>query len=305
MEQSTESSQPDPLSSLRPRRPSFPLDQPDAPQLWVKAAVRRAAGRSTASLRMLPDWLIVGAQKAGTSSLFDLLGQHPSVATPYLKELDYFSWFHDRSLGWYRAFFPLRRAGLVTGEASPYYFYDERSAARIAGVLPVARIIVLLRDPTDRTVSHYHHVHKRGLEPLGLSEALDAEPERLAGEKQRVRDDPGYVSMRLRHWSYVDRGRYAEQLERWLAVYPPDQVLVVCAETLFRRPDQAYARTLEFLGLSPFVPASFRAQNVNSYDTPDAAIRRRLDAEFAADNERLFALIGERFAWGSARPGVA
>ena len=162
---------------------------------------------------------------------------------------------------------------------------------------------MLLRAPTDRAVSHYHHVHRRGLEPLGLSEALDAEPEQLAGEKQRVRDDPGYVSMRLRHWSYVDRGRYAEQLERWLAVYPSHQILVVCAETLFRRPDQAYARTLEFLGLRPFVPAVCRAQNVSNYDTDDA-IRRRLDAEFAAENERLFALIGERFAWGSA-PGVA
>jgi hypothetical protein len=271
---------------------------------WLKAATRYAAGRSTAPLRMLPDWLIIGAQKAGTSSLFDLLGRHPEVSTPRLKELDYFSWFHDRGLGWYRSFFPLRRPGRHTGEASPYYLYDEQCPARVRHSLPDARIIVLLRDPTGRAISHYHHVRKRGLEPLDLAAAIAAEPSRLAGEKRRMREDEGYVSMRLRHWSYVDRGRYAEQLERWMAVYPRRQILVLCAEELFGSPADTYARTLEFLGLRPFRPSSFAARNANVYEAPDDAIRGRLDEMFAADNERLFELLGERFAWGRSRPAI-
>lgn len=247
---------------------------------------------------MWPTWLIAGAQKTGTTSLFELLATHPEVRRPELKEIDYFTWFYHRPRSWYRSFFPLAVGGGVTGEASPSYLYDIRTPARVARDLPEARIIVLLRNPVDRAISHYHHERARGLEPLGLEAALDAEAARLAGERERVRREETYVSIALRHWSYVDRGRYASQLERWLEVVPRDRMLVMFAESLFGHPQQAYTRVLSFLGLDGFAPPLVDAQNANTYTAAPSALRRRLHDVFAQDNERLFGLLGERFRWG-------
>lgn len=262
-------------------------------------SLRREVRTVSGPWRMLPSYLIVGAQKAGTSSLWDQLAEHPAVAPSELKEVDYFNWFYDRSLRWYRGFFPRRQEGLITGEASPDYLYDPRVPARVQRDLPEARIVIALRDPVERAISHYHHQYARGLERLSLEDALDAEPDRLRGERERIERDPRYRSMYLRHFSYLDRGRYAEQLERWLSCFERSQLLVLNSQQLFTDPRGAYRRVLDFLGLEPFLPQSFEARNAGSYTPVEARLRARFAGLFSDENERLFALLGERFGWSA------
>ena len=260
-------------------------------------AARRRAKTATGRWRMLPDHLIIGTQKGGTSSLWDHLAAHPGVARSELKEVDYFNWFHDRPLRWYRGFFPRRRAGCLTGEASPDYLYDPRVPARVRGDLPDVKLIALLRDPVDRAISHFHHERELGVESLDLEAALAAEVERLRGEPERVGREPHYRSVALRHFSYVDRGRYAAQLERWLEHFDRDRLFICDSERFFTDPQAVYDRVLDFLGLPPFDPQHFVARNTRVYADISPDLRASLAERFRGDNERLFDLLGERFDW--------
>lgn len=275
------------------------------------AMARIALRRPTQHLRLLPDFLILGAQRSGTSSLFKYLCRHSQIGRPLRKETEYFTVRHGRGLGWYRAHFPLaarrtlRRllgSDLQTFEATPDYLFFPGAAERAAALLPEARLVVLLRDPVERAWSHYRHVVRLGREPLGFAEALAAEPERLAADRERLRADPGYRAASLRLHSYVDRGRYAEHLEPWLARYPRERLLVVRTEDLFADPPQTYAEILRFLGLRLEMPRVFRNYSyrggtaVSRRPVPDA-IAERLRAGFAPHNRRLAELLDREMDW--------
>jgi hypothetical protein len=286
--------------------PSAAPSEPEAPSRWrvpIPDSSRRLTRRLTSRLRLLPDFLVVGAQRAGTTSLYQYLVAHPQVGAPYRKEVHFFDLHFARGVGWYRAHFPLRarraafaRSGkrFLCGEASPYYLYHPAVAERVARTLPDARLLAILRNPVDRAFSHYHHERERGRETLSFEEALEREPERLAGETERVA--AGGSSEAHRVFSYLARGRYAEQLQPWLARFPRDRLLVLGSEAFYADPRGAMARVFAFLGLPPHEGAH-RVYNASRYPAMDRATRRRLLDLFAAENQRLFALLGERFDW--------
>ncbi|HVS85448.1 MAG TPA: sulfotransferase domain-containing protein [Gaiellaceae bacterium] len=271
-----------------------------APLPAVRVHARLALRRATARARSLPDFLVIGAQRAGTSSLYNALVRHPLVVRAAVKEVQYFSLFSEKGDGWYRAHFPLRarlRAGQRTGEATPYYLFHPRAAERAAAVVPEARLVVLLRDPVERAISQYHFQRRLGFEPLETFEAaLDAEEERLAPELPRVLDEPGFAGFAHQHFSYVSRGEYAEQLERWFAVFPRERFLILESGELWSDPAGSYAKTLAFLGLPPH-ELGYPHRNAGDYPEIDPAIRARLRDRFAPSNERLFDLLGRRFDW--------
>jgi hypothetical protein len=160
------------------------------------------------------------------------------------------------------------------------------------------RVIVVLRDPTERAWSHYQNERRLGAEPLSFEQAIEAEPERLAGEADKMLQDPSYHSFAWRHHSYLARGRYAEQLERLYELFPPAQVLVVQSELLAAHPNRALEDCWRFLGLAPFTLAERLAYKAGgNHETMHASTRERLDAYFAGHNERLYALPGVRFRW--------
>lgn len=261
-------------------------------------AARVFLRRPTARLRAEPDFLIVGAQRSGTTSLFRYLAEHPAVKPPVRKEIQYFSLNYAQGEGWYRTHFPLAGRQRVTFEATPYYLFHPAAAERAASTVPGAKVIALLRDPVSRAFSHWQHNAERGLEHLGFEAALDAEPQRLVGEEQRLCADATYGSDAHRLWSYTARGEYASQLERWLAHYRREQLLVLRSEDLYEKPRETYERTLGFLGLSPFDLAAYprytrRASDAQMTETA----RARLTAHFLPHNERLAALIGEEVWW--------
>jgi hypothetical protein len=265
-------------------------------------------GRSTAGLRMWPDFLIVGAQRAGTTSLYKTLVQHPEVLPAGLhKGVHYFDTDYERGARWYRSHFPTRtwarltarRVGHwpITGEASPYYMFHPLVPARIAHDVPEARLVVMLRDPVERAYSAYTHERARGFETLSFEDALAAEDERLAGEEDRMRRDPSYVSLAHQHNAYLARGRYVDQLERLEAEVGRDRLCVVDSDDMFLDFRNAFTEILDFLGLSEWMPEQFEQKNARPRTKIDPVLRARLEDHFAPYDERLEAWWGRRPGW--------
>lgn len=283
------------------------LPPPAAPSFL--AAPPRRFRRLTAASRALPDYLILGAQKAGTTSLQRYLEQHPAVLPPRTKEVHYFDLQSWRGERWYRANFPLRlqlaarglraRSKAVTGEASPYYLSHPDVPSRVHGALPDVRMIVILRDPVARAHSHYLHNRRLGAEDCATFEAaIEREPQRLEGELARIQADARYASFAHRHHSYLHRGLYAEQLRGWFARFRREQLLILENDELARDAAEVYRRVLDFLGLPPWQPSAFARHNASGGDAPlDGALRARLASWFEPHNQQLYELLGREFAW--------
>jgi hypothetical protein len=256
----------------------------------------RAYGSATAGLRPLPDFLILGAQKAGTTALYAYLRWHPQITGPSFKEVSFFDRHYVKGERWYRAHMPVRRRSLV-GEASPSYLFHPLAPERVAGMLPGARLIALLRNPVDRAFSHYQHEVALGREPLSFEDAVDREDERMQGELERMLRDPSYFSLAWWNYTYVARGRYAEQLERWFAAFPREQLLVLFTEELSADTAATYRRVLDFLGVTARDLESYPRIFDRDYADMNPGTRARLDKEFEDPNRRLASLLGRDLPW--------
>jgi hypothetical protein len=269
--------------------------------------LRRRGRLLTAGLRRLPDFLVIGAQRAGSTALFAQLCAHRDVVAPSHKEIHYFDLQSFRSLRWYRSHFPpaATSRGRITGEASPYYLFHPAVPGRVGTTLPGVRLIALLRDPVARAYSHYQLSVRDGHEPLGFEEALTAEPERLAGEEDRLLADRAYRSHAHRHQSYATRGAYAEQLRRWHEHVPPERLLVISSEELFAEPGPTAAGVLRFLGIDPAEVPPLPVRNQRPYPPMSDAARALLEACFDEPNRELYELIGRDLGWSRPRPVAA
>jgi Sulfotransferase domain len=268
----------------------------------------QAYARPTAGLRLLPSYLIIGAQRAGTTSLHRYLVQHPAVRTMLrTKGVHFFDTSYGRGMAWYASRFPTRAygwyvrrrhgTGLVTGEASPYYLFHPHVPYRVAEHLPGVKLIVLLRDPVARAYSHFQHETARGFETLSFEEAVDAEPQRLAAELERMRREPLYNSFAHQHHSYLARGLYHDQLATWWSRFPREQFLVLSSERFFAEPDRTFAQALDFLDLPAFTPPTYERHNAYDYRQLSDSVRRRLVDHFQEPNRRLYAALGEDLGW--------
>ena len=255
----------------------------------------------TAPLRGLPSALIIGAQRSGSTSLFNYLVRHPDVLPPFGKEIHYFDLHYARGARWYRGRFPYRyrlRGGALTLDASPYYLMHPQAPVRAARLLSDAKLIALLRNPVDRAFSHYQHEVRDGRETLSFGEAIEREPERLAGEEERLCADPGYYSFNHHRYSYTRRGRYVEQLRRWVEHFPRSRLMVLQSEWLFRDPAAAIGAVQEFLGLRPHRDEAYEPFYQGKYDREmSPELRRKLVAYFDPYNRDLYQWLGEEFDW--------
>jgi hypothetical protein len=247
--------------------------------------------------RALPDAVILGAQKCGTTSLHGYLVQHPGVIPPLRKEVHYFDLNYPRGEAWYRAHFGrIGEAGLNL-DASPYYLFHPAVPARLHALLPDARLVVLLRDPVRRAYSHYWHERAKGREKLEFEEAIAAEPARIAAAEAGLADGSLGRSADHQHFSYLARGRYAEQLERWFALYPRERFHVVRFEDLVKEPLARLNDVLAFLGLPGASRVDLEARNTRRYPPMSAETEQRLREQFAPHNRRLEALLGRSLGW--------
>lgn len=245
----------------------------------------------------LPHFVIIGAQRCGTTSLYEYLIRHPQVSRPLLKEVQFFSLHYQWGLRWYRSCFPRVPADKQTFEASPYYVFDPDVPARVAAALPDTRFVLLIRDPVKRAHSHYQHSLYLGQETLSFPAAVAAETGRL----QRAKERGGAAGHRaLQAHSYLARGRYAEQLQRWYEYMDPARIKVISSEALFATPECVLDDLLEFLGLDRRTDATLTQSNQHRRHSDSdlvGEVRRDLVNYFAPHNAQLVKMLGWQPDW--------
>lgn len=258
--------------------------------------------RVTSRFRVLPDFIGIGAQRSGTTSLFTFLADHPDVRPSFRKEVHFFDIHHHRGEAWYRANFALsaqKGAGVSAGEATPNYLAHPLVAQRAHDMVPRARLIALLRDPVERTFSSWKLNKRLGWETRSFSEAVEEE----AGEGLEMDRPPSLPAAvpsakpgALR-WSYVLKSQYAGHLQRWLDVYPREQILVVQSEHLFESPEPNLKVICDFLEIDSSALDPFPRVNTTPSGDIDATTRRRLADLLRDSNQQLEELTGTRFDW--------
>lgn len=258
----------------------------------------------TCRRRPLPDFIIIGARKAGTSSLAYYLGQHPDIAPPLLKEIQFFDggrhpWFDNYLQGekWYRSNFrPRRKTGSAskTFEKTPLYMYHPLVPGRMHELLPDVKIIALLRNPVDRAISDYFMNKGSGNEKLSMLQAFMSEEERLGPILERQ----DYKHPAFLHHSYKLRGLYKEQLDRYLLRFGRGNMMFIYSEPFFANPENTLRRIFDFVGVDREQPVrDLTPQNVGSRANVPKDAYEHLESYFHPHNEELYELIGEAAPW--------
>jgi hypothetical protein len=259
------------LQAAKERGPEGVLDGSMAP---------RVAGES--EMGALPDFVIIGPGRSGTTFLYRLLSQHPLVEPAAKKEIHFFDLLFEEGAKWYRRWFPAPRLKdgrkTITGEATPAYIFHPDVPERMAKVIPRARLIALLRNPVDKIYSAYQRQVSKGRESRTFEEVIEADL------------DDGSVGLLL-------TGIYVDHLVRWSEFLSEEQLLVLKSEDLFERPRQTLKVVLEFLGLPDWEPEAWQSGKNHRYEEMDPATRKRLEEYFEPHNRRLYDYLGVDFGW--------
>jgi len=246
----------------------------------------------------LPDFLVVGVPKAGTTALHAALSRHPGLYLPEIKEPKFFLtdgppparggpgdaityrehvWRRDK----YEALFEAAPPGTLRGEATPLYLYDKAAMRRIRDQVPDARLIAVIRDPVERAHSNWAHLWSAGLEPVGdFVRACAEEDRRIAA---------GWASF----WHYTGLGKYGDQLRHAVSLFSRDQLLVLRYRQLVDEPARALEEICDFLGVATGVISEIPRENVTAH--PERTVAHRAAAR---------AMRGSAFA-GRLLPGTS
>ena len=235
-------------------------------------------GRLSYTQIKLPDFIIIGAPKCGSTFLFETLNTHPQIKGASLKEPQYFNLNYKRGERYYRGFFPLKKDGFFTGEASVNYFYSTEAAKRIKQDLPQVKLILLLRNPVDRAYSHFQ-MNKGNLKQKDFNQLIESEN----AENKR--------------FGFVEKGNYAKYLENWITLFSKDQLLILKSEALFKDPQLEMQKVLQHIGVQSHDFENLKAINSRKYSKIDVESSKKLKAYYRKDGEKLVNLLGEKFKW--------
>ncbi|MFS8117077.1 MAG: tetratricopeptide repeat-containing sulfotransferase family protein [Microcoleus sp.] len=238
-----------------------------------------------------PNFIIIGSQRCGTTSLYTYLAEHPQILTPIKKEMDFFSWHFHRGIDWYLAHFPPMPEGeeFVTGEASPSYFDCREAPERVYSACPEAKLIVLLRNPVDRAISQFYRLTDLNWEGRSLDRAISDEIERLNQNPEYIiGEEPG---------NYLARGRYIEFIKNWLDFFPKQQLLILKSEDFYAGAATTVKQVLEFLDLPEYQLPEYPNANPGSYQPISDSMRDWLSDYFKPYNQELEEYLGRTFDW--------
>jgi len=196
--------------------------------------------------KRLPDFLVIGVQRAGSTWLHRQLEMHPDICTgKYRKEINYFSQYYNRGREWYESYFEHCRYNKVVGEVSPNYMFREIYAKRIYDLLPEVKLITILRNPIDRAYSHY----KKKVVDLGCKQMF---MENLKSDKV-----------------LLEKGLYYNQISKYLKYFPKERIKVLIFEETIKYPEKNLRNLFEFLGVNPnFIPPNCN-KNINPSFIPE------------------------------------
>ena len=256
---------------------------------------------------ILPDFIIFGIGRAGSTSLYEGIMEHPDVHSAKIKEIYFFDYKFKRGIYWYRGHFPsvwkkifytkLRKKKFITGEATARLLSYPHAPKRILKIIPNVKLIAILRNPIDRAYSLYNVEVANGREQLSFEEAIKVESKRLAGEMERMKTDENYYSGEFYRKSYLFQGIYADGLKMWFDVFPKEQFLIIDFDELARNPTPIYDKIFDFLELPKFTHSKHIVYNTRKYDDMVPSTRKYLIEYFKPHNEQLYNLLGKKFDW--------
>lgn len=239
------------------------------------------------------DFLIIGAAKCGTTSLYNYLIQHPDILPAIKKEIHFFDFYYDYGLEWYKTKFKKKYANKIIGEASPFYLYHPQVAERVFKTLPKTKLIILLRNPVERAISHYFFCKPN----LDFETALKQEYI-VYDELNKMKNNQEYNIHDIRYYSYLSRGIYIDQIKRWRQFFPKNQMLIIFSEELFNDPQKTVDKVFKFLNVSKFILNSFEIHNKN-FNKQEIKIKtkEKLKQYFSVYNKQLEEYLKVKLPW--------
>lgn len=293
-----------------------------SPRLLRDCAITltEGVGHATRMFRSMPDFLIIGTKRGGTTSLHNYLCMHPGVLGPFpklrgQKSSDYLFVEPRHGVNGYRSHFHTvaykkwlqRRLGYgpISGESSPYYMWGPGIAARAYESNPRLKAIALIRDPVERAYSHWQERCQNGVEPLLFGDALDAEEARIEGELDRMMNDPAYHSTAWDWYTYRSRGVYLPQLKHWASVFPREQLMVIRSEDMYADVQAVFDDVCRFLGLPSHRLSTPRTFNASKRTLMPENARAELTEYYAPLNRELESYLNRSMCWEVGRSASA
>jgi|SaaInlStandDraft_2_1057019.scaffolds.fasta_scaffold08118_3 hypothetical protein len=254
---------------------------------------------STHFLHALPDYLIIGAVKSGTTSMYSYLIQHPDIEPALTKQIHFFDQFYGRGIKWYKSNFPIKLSmnKKITGEATPFYFIHPDAPKRIHELIPNVKLIIMLRNPIDRAFSHYQMEYRHEKEKCSFEDALENENSRIEGQFEKLLNDSNYYNHDFFSRSYCHTGMYYNHLKRWMNIFPKEQCFIIDSDRFNEEPDLWYNKTLKFLNQKEFHLEEYKKMKKAKYSPVKDQTRKKLQEFFEPYNEKLYKLIDFNFNW--------
>ena len=260
--------------------------------------VKRGISGITASSRVLPDFIIVGTVRSGSTSLYYNICEHPSVLSAAYDEIGFFDSNYHLGINWYRSMFPTikemenveRKTGFaITGEDTPFYFWKEEAAKRIFEMNSNSKIIGIFRNPVDRAYSNYNLAIRSKTEKLTFEEAIDEEIGFLKKHSFRESVD--------NKRSYLAKGIYENQIKIWFELFPREQIHLLSTEDMQKNPEKTLQKTFRFLEIPDYIIKNPQKQKAVEYKKMNNETREKLVDFYKQHNERFFKTIQKNFGW--------
>ena len=269
--------------------------------------------KMTSRLRQLPDFIIIGAGRAGTTALYSYLIQHPLIAAAStdnnesVADLHFFEYIISNNIQWYKSHFPIlfsksnkHKNSFITGEYTSTYMYHPDVPKRIFNLLPKIKLIVILRNPIDKAYSTYQQQFRFGEYTTSFEDAINAEFRRIDLNKdfpELNSDNPNfknYVAQNI-----IRHGIYADYLETWLEIFNKEQILILNSDDLKKSTKETLRRVFNFLNVSNYDIKDTSQVNVGKYPTINKITRKKLIEFFKPHNQRLNKLLDTEFDWNN------
>ncbi|MBW4695442.1 MAG: sulfotransferase domain-containing protein [Lyngbya sp. HA4199-MV5] len=264
---------------------------------WLKSNYQISAEKKISQQQTVIDYLIIGVGKAGTTSLFHYLSQHPQIINPHEKEIQFFNERYEYGLDWYLAQFPPRsfkKETFLTGESTPWYLGKLGAEERVFNAFPLIKLITLLRNPVARTISQFYMSSKAGLDHRTLEVAIADEIAILGNAESLEQINEIYWKTER---GYLWFSLYLPFLKKWMSFFPKDQLLILKSEELYNTPSETLSRVFKFLGVSDCDLISYPKLNLGSYPIVDHELRKILFDFFYKHNQELEEYLEMKFGW--------
>lgn len=262
----------------------FLLDHPQLNPLNYSA--EKIIRLTTSSLRSKPTFLIVGVQKCGTSIVYDYICQHPKIKQAYAKKIEQIFGKYTEEITYHASNYPILKSDEITGDVRQDYSFQPNAAKNLKKILPNVKPIFIIRDPVQRTISHYNMNKRANREILSIEKALEAEDERISGEWEKIMNKPNHNRRILWNYSYKAKSIYANYIPKWLEIFP--DTLILKFEEFLEDPQKILSKIFSFLKVKDY------QIKIESYKY---SIRKNQELEdfFSPLNKKLNEILGKEF----------